>query len=116
MLLNACTICSLVVESPLQVSVAFLVCAIVWMFKRLSRVDDDSMDAATLAYLVAESSVPDGQCKAAVGALESAPFTEDESECAEQMRAIIRASHIPYSAMIESPETLLRCSTGHGTS
>jgi hypothetical protein len=42
-----------------------------------------------------------------------APFTEVEEECAEQMRRIVSASHIPYSSLIDSPETLLRCSKGH---
>lgn len=49
-----------------------------------------------------------------VAALEGAPFTEVEGECAEQMRAIVVAGHISYSTLISEPVTLLRCSKGHG--
>ena len=48
-----------------------------------------------------------------VTALESAPFTEVEAECAEQMRSILLEKHVPYESLIDSPETLLRCSAGH---
>jgi len=62
-------------------------------------------------FLIAK--VPEGQCTNMVNALETAPFTEDESTCAEQMRAIVLENHIPYKSLIDSPETLLRVSAGH---
>lgn len=47
-----------------------------------------------------------------MNALEGAEFTEDEVECAQQMRDIVSALHLTYDTLIYSPETLLRCSTG----
>ena len=40
------------------------------------------------------------------------PVTDDPAECAKQMQTILKASHIPYSSLIEAPENLLRVSPG----
>ena len=47
-----------------------------------------------------------------VNALESAETNVNEPECANQMKSIVAAMHLPYSSLIGEPETLLRCSTG----
>jgi alkylation response protein AidB-like acyl-CoA dehydrogenase len=91
--------------------------------KRVLTVDDGSMDAATEAYLsegwspsakplYASGSAPPA-AEAMVAALEGMPFTEDEGTCAQQMKKILTAAHIPYASLIDSPEELLRVSSGH---
>ena len=39
-----------------------------------------------------------------------AAVTEDEDACADDMRAIVRAGHMPYSVLQDDPGALLRCS------
>ena len=41
------------------------------------------------------------------------PFTKEEGVCAQQMKDILTATHIAYESLIDSPEVLLRVSSGH---
>ena len=85
------------------------VAALLW---RALRIDDGSMDAATLALLDDGSGVPD-ECEPLVSALEGAPLSDDdEGVCASHMSAIVAACHLPYESLVGEPETLLRCSSG----
>ena len=79
------------------------------IFTFFTTVDSGEMDKATAAYLEGKVTGPD-ECAALVESIEGAPWTEDEATCAEQMRSVLVAKHLPYSKLIEDPGTLLRCS------
>jgi hypothetical protein len=110
----------------------FYICAIVWLLlilfafnfvRRAKTFDDGSMDSSTQDYLSAKWSANVSPCyKSAtcpkdaqmmIKALEDMPFTHNCGECAKQMQTILKASHIPYSSLIDAPENLLRVSPGH---
>ena len=45
-----------------------------------------------------------------MAALNDAPATDDEAVCADQMRAILAAEHLPYSTLATDPGLLLAAS------
>ena len=83
-----------------------------WSF--LNATDSGRMDAATSAFLTGKVDIPT-ECKNLVEAVESSAPDVPEEECAEQIRAIVVAKHIPYKSLIEAPERILRCSQGIAT-
>ena len=77
-------------------------------------VDAGLCDPATTALLQEHSHkqlVPK-ECLPMVLALEQATTLHQEAACAAQMRDIVRQEHLKYSTLVDSPETLLRCSPG----
>lgn len=82
---------------------------------------DGSMDQATLALLEAErvpwrpSTEPENkiapECAVLVDSLNSAPATDDEAECAEQMRTVLsNPSSLSFRSLENDPQYLLQCS------
>eukprot|EP00615_Pteridomonas_danica_P000841 CAMPEP_0114354888 /NCGR_PEP_ID=MMETSP0101-20121206/19809_1 /TAXON_ID=38822 ORGANISM="Pteridomonas danica, Strain PT" /NCGR_SAMPLE_ID=MMETSP0101 /ASSEMBLY_ACC=CAM_ASM_000211 /LENGTH=522 /DNA_ID=CAMNT_0001496565 /DNA_START=18 /DNA_END=1583 /DNA_ORIENTATION=- len=100
--------------SFLSICIVFVVIYITYTLKCWSYVEDGSMDTATSEYLLGSVNLPKN-CEGVVSAVENSEFTENEGFCAEQMRKIVMAKHIPYSSLVETPETLLRCSQGIAT-
>ena len=83
--------------------------------------EDGSMDQATLALLEAErvpfrpSTEPENkvapECAALIDSLNSAPVTDDEAECAEQMRSVLsNPSTLSFRSLVSDPQYLLQCS------
>jgi acyl-CoA oxidase len=95
---------------------------IVRWFVQLFQVDDGSMDKGTEEFLADEWSSTVWPCyengeaskmsQSMVNALENMPYTDDAGICAKQMVTILKGKHIPYSALIDEPEQLLRVSPG----
>ena len=74
------------------------------------RVTDVPMDAPTLALLTEVPVMVDPACADVVAALVAAPITDDMDECAEQMRTIVKANHMPYKTLAVNPGALLAAS------
>jgi acyl-CoA oxidase len=83
--------------------------------------DAGAMDSATLALLEAErvpwrpSTEPENkiapECAVLIESLNRAPITDDETECAGQMRSILmNPSSLQFRSLVTDPQYLLQCS------
>lgn len=61
----------------------------------------------TLKILTQQDAVEEG-CRKVCEALVAAPVTGSERECAEHMRAIVVAGHLPFRVLEDAPEVLLQ--------
>jgi acyl-CoA oxidase len=106
---------------PLAALAALVVLLLLYSLRACTRADDGTMDAATLTLLEGErtpwrpSSEPENkiapECEALIGALNGAAATDDEAECAQQMRDILASKEtLSFRSLVDEPQQLLQCS------
>lgn len=82
------------------------------IFRRKSKCSDDkeTLDLLTLAEVVPP------ECRPCITSLLACPITDNEAECAEQMRNLLKEKTLPYESLAHTPELLLGMSrhTGDG--
>jgi len=91
-----------------------LVIYIIHKFYQLTSIDSGQFDDETSTLLQTKSleEVVPPECQPIVDALETAETLHNEAACAQQMRDIVGKEYLKFSTLVNSPETLLRCSPG----
>lgn len=90
------------------VATATLAVALTVLLNFCCRKKVTKMDQATKDTIL-QVETPIKECTAICKALNEAPYSNEESVCAENLRKILRAKHLEYKTLINSPQTLLAC-------